>query len=637
MLENRINRIRTLQTFTYTPRWIILFIDLMFCFFSVALAYLIMINFEVANFSFHKVFDIFTIFLGIRLLTFIIFKPYTGVVRYSGTQDAMRILMVVSIGSAAVLLLHFIYAFIFNRFYISFSVIAVDYFVLLCEMILFRVSIKTAYNQYVKRSGDTSNVVVFGSDEYAIMVKHAFDNAQASCNIVAFIEHQDKKAGKKLEGVNIYKLADFDKILKKKAVDKLIIAKKDISVELKREVVEKGLKFGLQVMEVPKFESWINGELSAKQIKKVNIEDLLERDVIKLDEKSLSSQIAGKTVLVTGAAGSIGSEMVRQLTKFKPSKIIIFDQAETPLYDLELELREEFQYYDGEIVIGDMRDKARMEKVFVTFRPQLVYHAAAYKHVPMMENNPSEAIKTNVYGTVNVAELAVQYEAERFVMVSTDKAVNPTNVMGASKRIAEIFTQSLNSESKTLFITTRFGNVLGSNGSVIPRFKKQIEAGGPVTVTHKDITRYFMTIPEACQLVLQAGELGEGGEIFVFDMGESVKIVDLARKMIQLSGYQLGKDINISFTGLRPGEKLYEELLNIKENTLPTPHPRIMRAKVREYDHRDVVDMIDAFNAFFETTDNFEIVKHMKRIVPEFKSKNSIYEQLDSIIVNECV
>ena len=443
----------------------------------------------------------------------------------------------------------------------------------------------------------------------------------------------DKKAGKKLEGINIYRSSGLEQLLQRRTIDRLIIAKRDLPAERKREVVELGLKYDIAVLEVPRFESWINGELSVRQIRKVNIEDLLERDTIKLNEEELSKQILNKSVLVTGAAGSIGSEIVRQLTRFKPSKIVLFDQAESPLYDIELELREEFQFFDAEIVIGDMRDKERMENVFSVLRPDLVYHAAAYKHVPMMENNPSEAIKTNVFGTANVAELAVRYGAERFVMVSTDKAVNPTNVMGASKRIAEIYIQSLDKKSKTSFITTRFGNVLGSNGSVIPRFKRQIEAGGPVTVTHPEITRYFMTIPEACQLVLQAGALGNGGEIFVFDMGESVKIVDLARKMIKLSGYKLGNDINISFTGLRPGEKLYEELLNVKENTLPTVHPRIMIAKVREYSHSEVVELVSEFHPYLQEKDNFGIVRHMKVMVPEFRSKNSVYEQLDKEMV----
>ena len=637
LLENRINRIRSLQTFTYTPRWIILIIDLIFSFMSVSLAYLIIINFDVHSFSLHKIFNILALFMAVRGISFVCFRPYSGIVRYTSSQDAMRIFMVVTVGTVFIAALNVVYSVLFSAMFLPFSVLAIDFFVLLCEMILFRILIKTAYNQYVRRSGENHNVVVYGSDEYAIMVKHALDNSGGGCNIVAFIDHQDKKAGKKLEGINIYRSSGLEQLLQRRTIDRLIIAKRDLPAERKREVVELGLKYDIAVLEVPKFESWINGELSVKQIRKVNIEDLLERDTIKLNEEELSKQILNKSVLVTGAAGSIGSEIVRQLTRFKPSKIVLFDQAESPLYDIELELREEFQFFDAEIVIGDMRDKERMENVFSVLRPDLVYHAAAYKHVPMMENNPSEAIKTNVFGTANVAELAVRYGAERFVMVSTDKAVNPTNVMGASKRIAEIYIQSLDKKSKTSFITTRFGNVLGSNGSVIPRFKRQIEAGGPVTVTHPEITRYFMTIPEACQLVLQAGALGNGGEIFVFDMGESVKIVDLARKMIKLSGYKLGNDINISFTGLRPGEKLYEELLNVKENTLPTVHPRIMIAKVREYSHSEVVELVSEFHHYLQEKDNFEIVRHMKVMVPEFKSKNSIYEQLDKEMVTHAV
>lgn len=372
-----------------------------------------------------------------------------------------------------------------------------------------------------------------------------------------------------------------------------------------------------------------------QHIRNIKIEDLLERSVIHIDETNLRKQLLNKVVLVTGAAGSIGSEIVRQLTHFKPSLIVLFDQAESPLYDIELELKEDFSCSDYKIEIGDIRDRRRVEGIFSTYHPDIVYHAAAYKHVPMMEKHPLESVKTNVFGTKNVADCAVKYGAKRFVMISTDKAVNPTNVMGASKRIAEIYTQSLNKVADTCFITTRFGNVLGSNGSVIPRFKKQIEAGGPITVTHPDITRFFMTIPEACQLVLQAGALGNGGEIFVFDMGKSVRIVDLARKMIKLSGYEVGKDIHIVFTGLRPGEKLYEEVLNVKETTLPTVHERIKIAKVREYNYADVKASIERLHQALEMGDNFGVVRQMKYIVPEFKSKNSVFETIDFQIEEE--
>ena len=387
--------------------------------------------------------------------------------------------------------------------------------------------------------------------------------------------------------------------------------------------------YNTKVLNVPPVTNWINGELSFKQIKKVQIEELLEREPIQLDKEDIQLQLTGKVILVTGAAGSIGSEIVRQLIRFHPKNIILLDQAESPLYDMEMELHDKYKLQPYEIVMGDIRNKERMENVFRTFHPQIVFHSAAYKHVPMMENNPSESILTNVLGTKTIADLSVEYKVEKFVMVSTDKAVNPTNVMGASKRIAEIYTQSLNKTSATKFITTRFGNVLGSSGSVIPRFRQQIESGGPVTITDPEITRYFMTIPEACQLVLEAGTMGKGGEIFIFDMGDSVKIYDLAVKMIKLSGLVLDKDIRIVYTGLRPGEKLYEELLADHENTLPTHHNQILIAKVKEYDFDSVSNSINDLITLFDKQDNNSIVKKMKELVPEYKSNNSIYVSLD--------
>jgi FlaA1/EpsC-like NDP-sugar epimerase len=407
------------------------------------------------------------------------------------------------------------------------------------------------------------------------------------------------------------------------------MAEKNIPADLKSDLIDTCLKANIKILILPDVNRWINGELSTRQIRQIKIDDLLERPPIHLDEKEIRRYILNKTVLVSGAAGSIGSEMVKQLLRFQPSKIIIFDQAESPLYDLELELAEKFHFRNYEIVIGDLTNENRLRKVFEFFKPQVVFHAAAYKHVPMMENNPSEAVRTNVAGTKLLANLSLEFEVFKFVMISTDKAVNPTNVMGASKRIAEMYTQGLNQKGKTRFITTRFGNVLGSNGSVINRFKKQIESGGPVTVTHPDIIRYFMTIPEACQLVLEAGAMGNGGEIFVFDMGKPVKIVDLARRMIQFSGLKPGQDIHISFTGLRPGEKLYEELLNSAENTLPTYHPQIMIGKVASNNFDKVTKEIDALIALSKTYDNMAIVLKMKQIVPEFISQNSIYEELD--------
>jgi len=398
----------------------------------------------------------------------------------------------------------------------------------------------------------------------------------------------------------------------------------------KQEIVDLCLSHNTKVLNVPPVTNWINGQLSFRQIRKIQIEELLEREPIRLDEDNISKQLNGKTVLVTGAAGSIGSEIVRQIARFNPGMLILLDQAESPLYELEMECLEQFPQVKSEVVMGDVRNRQRMENVFRTFRPQLVYHAAAYKHVPMMELNPSESVLTNVLGTKIVADLAVGYKVEKFVMISTDKAVNPTNVMGASKRIAEIYTQSLNNHiSGTRFITTRFGNVLGSSGSVIPRFRQQIENGGPVTITDPEITRYFMTIPEACRLVLEAGCMGKGGEIFIFDMGKSVKIIDLAKKMIALSGMELGKDIDISITGLRPGEKLYEELLNNTENTVPTHHSKILIAQVKEYNYETVSKDISELVSLFDAQNNVQIVTKMKAMVPEYVSNNSEYEKLD--------
>ncbi len=379
---------------------------------------------------------------------------------------------------------------------------------------------------------------------------------------------------------------------------------------------------------MPAISKWINGELSFKQIKKIKIEELLERDEILLDEALIKPELTGKTILVTGAAGSIGSEIVRQVSLFNCKKLILLDIAETPLFYIELELKERFPDKIFEIIISNISNEFFMEDLFKSNNIDIVYHTAAYKHVPMMERNPAAAIKNNVLGTKILADLSVKYGIKKFVMISTDKAVNPTNVMGASKRIAEIYVQALNQKNKTHFITTRFGNVLGSNGSVIPIFHEQIEKGGPITITHPEITRYFMTIPEACQLVLLAGAMGNGGEIYIFDMGQSVKIIDLAKKMIVLSGLKLGRDIQIKFTGLRPGEKLYEELLASKENTIPTSHSKIMIANVRYYQLDEISNNIDKLIDLIHN-DSFSIVRKMKEIVPEFKSQNSEYEIID--------
>lgn len=621
---------RVLQKISYTPRWIIFAIDVCLSLFSIAIACLVLTNFQLDKIVWNSLVKIMMVVMGVRVISFILGRTYSGIIRYTGTEDVLRIFYVLTAGELVLLLFNAGF-FIFDQtFFIPLGFLLIEYMVLMCIMTVSRLFVKITFAQYLDAEKVKKNVIICGSDEYGMMAKHALDNAvDASYNILAFVDMNDKKAGKVLEGVKIYKSQALAYLLKRYNVDKVVIAKKLLAQDKKRKLIETCLKYNVNVLEVPQFESWINGELNIRHIKNIKIEDLLDRGVIELDDNALRKQLLNKTILVTGAAGSIGSEIVRQLTRFKPARIILFDEAESPLYDIQLELSEKFRFNDYVIEMGDLREYQRVEKVFLKYKPDIVYHAAAYKHVPMVELLPLEGIKTNVFGTKNVADLAVKYGVDKFVMISTDKAVNPTNVMGCTKRIAEIYIQSLNSKSETSFITTRFGNVLGSNGSVIPRFTKQIEAGGPVTVTHPDITRFFMTIPEACQLVLQAGALGEGGEIFVFDMGESVKIVDLARKMIKLSGFEVGKDIHIVFTGLRPGEKLYEEVLNVKETTLPTPHKRIKRAKVREYDFEEIKCEMQELSEIMKEGNTFEVVRKMKLIVPEFKSKNSVYEEID--------
>lgn len=615
----------------HAPRWLILLIDLLISAGSIIFAYLLRFNFDYDNHHFSAFPNIIYFVLSVRLVLFIATKSYAGIIRYTGTRDAVRIMSVVFLSNIIYSAANIIsYYYVTNHFVIPFSIVLIDFFISIFLMTSFRLIVKTLYFEATNYFREENKILILGIGQHALNVKRTLArDLETNYKVVAFIDPSDMYAKKQLDRVTVQKLSSIDKIIEKHKITDIIIAGNGIAPEKKQALISTAFNADVKVKTVPDVSEWINGELSFKQIRSINIADLLERDPIKLDEKKIKSDITNKVILVTGAAGSIGKEIVIQLTKFHSQKIIVLDQAESPLYNLELELLEKVNFRNFEIIIGDVTNKARMKRLFELFKPEIVYHAAAYKHVPMMENNPAEAIKTNVLGTKIIADLSVEYEVKKFVMISTDKAVNPTNVMGASKRIAEIYCQTISENKKTKFITTRFGNVLGSNGSVIPRFRKQIEDGGPVTVTHPEITRYFMTIPEACQLVLQAGALGSGGEIFIFDMGQSVKIVDLAKKMIQLSGYKLGTDINLRFTGLRPGEKLYEELLNDKENTLPTEHEKIMTAKVRKYTPDKIFPEIKKLIDMFPLNDNFEIVKQMKLIVPEFTSKNSVFESLD--------
>lgn len=614
------------------PRWSILLIDLIICAFSLTLAFFLRFNFksipanELANFPL-----VYSVVLSVRLIAFFISKIYKGVVRYTGAKDATRIFIIVLASSAVLFVINIITRQIILGYYlIPHSVIVIDALVTIFIMISSRLAIKAIYFENKNPGMEKTQVIIYGAGQSGIITKRTLDrDAAIRYKVVGFVDDDEKKKGRSLEGVFIYPTSKLAELIKDNNVESVIISIQNLSATKKNQIIEDCLQYGVKVLNVPSVAKWINGELSFNQIKSINIEELLEREPIKLDNVLINEQINHKTILITGAAGSIGSELARQCAKFNPASLILVDQAESPLHEIELEFAEKAIPIKYEIVIGDVRNKERMQNVFSTFKPHIVFHAAAYKHVPMMENNPSESILTNILGTKTVADLAVEFKVEKFVMISTDKAVNPTNVMGASKRIAEIYTQSLGKKSGTKFITTRFGNVLGSNGSVIPRFKKQIEQGGPITITHPDITRFFMTIPEACQLVLEAGCMGKGGEIFVFDMGQSVKIVDLARKMIKLSGLKENTDIKIVYTGLRPGEKLFEELLASSENTLPTHHQQILVGKVREYEFEEVTKFINELILLFNTQDNVKIVSKMKDIVPEFVSNNSVFQTLD--------
>ena len=614
------------------PRWSILIIDLFICTFSLTLAFFLRFNFksipqsELDNFPL-----IYSVLLSVRLFAFIISKIYKGVVRYTGARDATRIFVIILLSSFFLFIINiFTRQILLGYYLIPHSVIIIDALVTIFIMVSSRLAIKAIYFENKNPEKQKIQVIIYGAGESGIITKRTLDrDAAVRYKVVGFIDDDEKKKGRSLEGVFVYPTSKLGELVKDNEVESVIISIQNLPSDKKNTIIDECLQYGVKVLNVPPVAKWINGELSFNQIKSINIEELLEREPIKLDNALINEQLNNKTILITGAAGSIGAELARQCAKFNPSLLVLLDQAESPLHELELEFNENGVTCKHEVVIGDVRNADRLRNVFNTFKPNIVFHAAAYKHVPMMENNPSESILTNILGTKTVADLAVEFNVEKFVMISTDKAVNPTNVMGASKRIAEIYTQSLGKTSKTKFITTRFGNVLGSNGSVIPRFKKQIEQGGPITITHPDITRFFMTIPEACQLVLEAGCMGKGGEIFVFDMGQSVKIVDLARKMIKLSGLKEGTDIKIIYTGLRPGEKLFEELLASSENTLPTHHQQILVGKVREYEFTDVTQFINELILLFNTQDNKRIVSKMKDIVPEYVSNNSVFQTLD--------
>lgn len=569
------------------------------------------------------------------LVATLITRSYAGIVRYTGIEDGKRIAISVVLGLAILCALNLLYYYNQNRNLIPFSIILISSPISFFLLFFYRLFVKELFT-FIKSSNDSPSkvrVLIFGAGHLGLSVKQVIENTPNSdLKVLGWIEDDDKKVGKKVQGISIFHSNELDRLVNNFHVKEVIVAVNNLSLERKDKLMEDAVRLQIKVRMVPPADTWMKGELSLKQIKQINIEDLLGRDVITMENGPLLQEIEGRTVVITGGAGSIGGELSRQIARLHPRRLVVIDQAESALFEAEYELRRLKLGIDINFVICDINNRQRLRNIFKEHKPNMVFHAAAYKHVPLMENNPTEAITCNVLGTKVLADIAVEFEVEKFVMISTDKAVNPTSVMGCSKRIAEIYVQALNDHQrvrKTAFVTTRFGNVLGSNGSVIPIFRKQIENGGPLTVTHPDVTRYFMTIPEACRLVLEAGAMGKGGEIFIFDMGKPVRIADLARKMVLLSGLELGKDIEIVFTGLREGEKLYEELLAMREDTIPTHHHKIVKAKVAAYPYQQIEESIQLIEELIHDKNELKIVALMKEIIPEYRSNYSRFEVLD--------
>jgi len=624
---------RILQNTTdkYASRWLVLVIDLVLVVQTFVLAYLIRFNFSL-DFNVKDFFIQQPIVILVALVSFLIVGSYKGVVRHTGVKDAMNVMFAVSLVAFLLILMVILNNTInlYSGFTIPFSIITIHYLLNLVVLIASRFVFKIAYRKLMSEIRPQTNILIYGAGDSGFITHSAIvKDTKNSINVIGFIDDNPTKQGKKIDGLMIYpsKVLTREFVLRNR-IKEVIVSIQNVQPNRLMQITDDLIAYNVKVKIVPAIDKWIDGQLNIGQIKPVKIEDLLDRDTIEIDNPVIKRNLKNKTVLVTGAAGSIGSEIARQISRCNVKQLILVDQAESPLYDLQQEfVQTKYSNFSSEV--ADVRDYSRMHQIFDKYNPQYVFHAAAYKHVPLMEANPYEAIRVNISGTKLLADLSILYKVEKFVMISTDKAVNPTNVMGTTKRIAEMYISSLAKNGTTKFITTRFGNVLGSNGSVIPLFKKQIEVGGPLTVTHKDITRYFMTIPEACQLVLEAGIMGNGGEIYVFDMGASIKIYDVAIKMIQLSGLKFPEDIDIEISGLRPGEKLYEELLANNENTQPTYHEKIMIAKVPTINTSEVKLKIEEICEVNLESDNFKVVSLLKELVPEYLSKNSIYEKLD--------
>lgn len=638
-------------------RWLILLIDQVIVIWTLFISLLLTKKIDSAELFNNSDILYIGLYSLISIYVFITMRIHTGIIRYSNTEDIFRIFMAVLITSIGFMLISNLLVVPYFKLPWTWfdKVLLLNFFISSSLLIILRIAVKHifGYLRDLQPKNVVDNILIYGTDRTAILVKKALDTCQERpINIFGFIDDDQDKINKHIEQKNVYSSFCIETLKKKHAINKVLLVGNDLNVNGKKKAIEKCIELGIKVVTVPSSDKWVYGKLSPNQIQDLKIEDLLQREPIILKKNNVLKEIIGKRILITGAAGSIGSEIVRQVLSYNPEYIILCDQAETPLHELQLEIED---YYPGgktKIFMANIQNKIRMKTLFEQFKPQIVFHAAAYKHVPMMEHNPTEAILTNVLGTKNISDLSIDYGVEKFIMISTDKAVKPTNIMGASKRLAEMYIQSLNNNNiitaseevttncksshipKTKFITTRFGNVMGSNGSVIPRFKAQIEKGGPITVTHPEITRYFMTIPESVQLVLEAAAMGNGGEIFIFDMGEPVKIVDLAKNMIKLAGMAPDKDIKIVFTGLRPGEKLYEELLLLEEETIPTHHQKIKISKIIDYSFNYVHQVTEELLRLNSLNNDYEMVKKMKEILPDFISNNSKYEELDLFQAN---
>ncbi|MGB0892409.1 MAG: polysaccharide biosynthesis protein [Flavobacteriaceae bacterium] len=622
----------------YASRWLVLIIDIVLVCISFILAYTVRFNASL-NFNIESLYFQIPIIAFIALISFLTVGSYKGIVRHTGTRDAFNVFIGTSLLSLITISVVLLNSFLnlIPEFTIPKTIIIIHYLITVLILIISRYIFKAFFEIISTELKSITNVLIYGAGDSGLITYGALNrDTKNKYEVIGFIDDDLKKIDKKIDRIRIYDSKKIDKeFIENKKIDEIIISIQNIKSEKLLYLTDNLLELGVRVKIVPPLSKWIDGDLEANQIKNVKIEDLLDRKPISIDNPIVQRDVNNKIILVTGAAGSIGSEISRQLANYKHKYLVLIDQAESALYDLQQELIQKGKQ-NFICIVADVRDKKRMSQIFEQHKPQKVFHAAAYKHVPLMEMSPYEAVKINIAGTKNIADLAIKNNVERFVMVSTDKAVNPTNVMGATKRVAEMYVSYLSKQTnhETKFTTTRFGNVLGSNGSVIPLFKRQIENGGPLTVTHKDITRYFMTIPEACCLVLEAGTMGNGGEIYIFDMGKSVKIYNIAKRMIHLSGLNFPNDIDIKITGLRPGEKLYEELLANGENTSPTYHEKIMIAKNQQINNEFISNKIFELCEVNKNHDNQKTVQLIKEIVPEYKSNNSIYEKLDAFTKN---